>query len=233
MSRLFKNFHEAFPEVPFIFKPLKPKEFIDSHTRKLRGIRHAAQASTVKYLDNWYNTQPGAIATHYGIDKDGTLYQYFDEEDWGFHTGMGGDYDDNAVGWEHANEMYLKEAGGKFFWQAGGLWKEYFGEVFYSEERFQGYICWAAYTPEQVDTSAKLIAYLCYNHGIPLVFENRWEYLGSSAPLEGILNHSNISTQRSDVGPAYPYAEEEKLAREYFLILCRKYGFPINAEKID
>lgn len=231
--RPFKTIQEAFPELKYVYQPLNPGEYLveDEPSLKNRFIRHCMQGSTAKYLGNWYNMQPGAIATHFGTDKDGTLYQFYPEDYWGFHTGMGAAYDTKAFGNEQANEAFLKLAGGKYYWMAGTQWKEYTGTVFTSATPFMGYTHWAAYTPEQVDTQAKLIAYLCYNHGIPLQFENRIEYLGSGAPLTGILNHSNISTQRSDPGPAYPYAKEEELVKKYFFQLCKKHGYPIYEKK--
>ncbi len=233
MSRPLKSFHEAFPEVPYVYEQLHPGEFLKENEPSLkeRFIRHCMQGSMAKYLGNHYNTQPGAIATHYGTEKNGTLYQYYDEDYWGFHTGMGALYDVKAFGNEQANEAWLKLVNGRYYWMAGNQWKEYTGPVFTATEPFQGHIHWAAYTPEQIDTGAKLIAYLCYNHGIPLEFENRIDYLGSHAPLTGILNHSNISTQRSDPGPAYPYKQENELVEKYFYQLCNKHGFPIYAKK--
>lgn len=228
----WRTVKDAFPELPYIWAPLPPKEFVDTETHKDGIIRHCTVSSSVKYLrDIWAGDKQGAVATHYAVEKDGTVYQFFAEEDAAFHTGLGLAYDQNKFGIEICNEAFLRRVDGQFLWQAGSTWKLYNGKVFTSPKMFQGYNYWAGYTPEQVDSTAKLIAYLCYKHGIKLEFCNVWEYLGSKAPKTGILNHSNISTQRADPGPAYPYEQETKLAKGYFEMLCRKHGFPIIAKK--
>lgn len=230
--KAWKNVQEVFTDINYVYQPLPWGEFVGTVSEKDGIIRHCTVSSSIKYLrDVWANDPQGAVATHFAIEKDGTIYQYIPEENWAFHTGMGQAYDMKKFGIEQSNEAYLKRINGQFFWMAGNQWKPYTGKVFTSNLPFQGFNYWAAYTTEQVDAQAKLIAYLCYKHGIELKFWNEYDYLGSGAPKTGVLNHSNISTQRADPGPAYPYETETKLIKQYFESLCRRFGFPVYAKK--
>lgn len=231
MTRKFKRITECYTDLKYVFDPLPAGEYIVQKTSKQGGnfVLHCTQSSSVKYLRQvWQNDRQGAIATMFAADKDGTLYQFFEEDYWAYASAMGAGYDKQAIQCEMANKAFLKYTGGRYYWMAGGKWVIYDdGMPFKSAQPWQGYQFWDPYPPEQVETVAKLTAYILYNHGIPLEFHADYRYERAVAQKKGVVQHSNLSLQRCDPGPAFPFAEYEKKARAYFLELCNKHGFPV------
>lgn len=235
--RLFKNVKEAFPEVALVWQPLPDDEYVKAKTVKLGGrlMLHCTQGSTVRYLGGkggiWDTDKLGPIATMFSIEKDGTIYQYFDEDFWAYASGCGAEYDKKSIHVEMGNRAFIKNVNGKYFWMAGAKWVPYEGTPVRSTAPFQGYTYWDPYPEEQVAAMAKLAAYLIYNHGIPLEFHNDIRYIGPNQKQKGVLSHSNVSLQRCDPGPAFPYGTFEELTRKHFLELCNKHGYPVHAKK--
>lgn len=210
-----KTLTEVFPELKISRQYLNPGEYVDSETEKDSLAQHASQSERGDTLDDWWNQQPGRIAASWGVGKEGTLYFYFPDEKWAYHTGLG-NYDSNIIGVEIINEAFLVERGGKFFWQAGTTWREYKGKVYDHKVLYNGYRFWASYTEEQLVAYAKLAAYLLRKHNIPCQMVMKLDYDPKVATFKGIINHQNISNQRSDPGPAFPYQRVFDMIQKYY-----------------
>ena len=235
--RLFRKITEAFPEVKHIKHYLPDNEYCKQVVTGGfdRFMNHCTGGSSLKYLGGtggiWDSDQQGPVATMFGIEKDGTLYQYFDEDYWAYASGCGAAFDRKTIHCEMSNRAFVRKIDGQYYWQAGAKWVPYNDTPIHFAKGFKGYNYFDPYTPQQVETMAKLIAYCCYNHGIPLEFDHEINYKGCDPNQKGILNHSRVSNQRADPGPAFPYKTCEILAREHFLNLCKKHGYPVYGEK--
>lgn len=216
MVSKIKTITEIFPELKVSRQYLNPGEYVDKLSPKTSLTQHCSQSERGDTLDDWWNRQPGKIATSWGVGKDGTLYFYFPDEKWAYHTGMGADFDDNTIGIEIINEAFLVERGGKFFWQAGSTWREYKGKVYDHKVLYNGYRFWASYTEEQLVAYAKLAAYLLRKHNIPCQMVMKLDYDPKVAYFRGIINHQNISNQRSDPGPAFPYQRVFEMIQKFY-----------------
>lgn len=235
--RLFRKITEAFPEIPYREHYLPDDEYVKKPTGKMNGrfILHCTNGSSMRYLGGkggiWDNDSQGPVATMFGVEKDGLLYQYFDEDYWAYGTGCGAAYDQNTIQVEIGNRAMVYLINGKFYWNPNGTLAPYEGTPYKSPTPFMGCLYWDPYPEVQVDTVAKLTAYACYNHGIPLELERRIDYHGPNFNQKGVLTHSFLSNQRSDPGPAFPYEKYWELVNKYFLQLCNKHGYPVYGEK--
>lgn len=235
--RIFKNIKEAFPEIPYKPHYLPDNEYVKKPTSKMGGrfILHCTNGSSMRYLGGvggiWDRDNNGPVATMFGVEKNGLLYQYFDEDYWAYGTGCGAAYDSATIQVEIGNRAAIRLINGKYWWNPNGTWAPYEGVPYKAAKPFNGYTFWDPYPEAQVDTVAKLTAYACYNHGIPLQLERRIDYHGPNMNQKGILTHSFLSNVRSDPGPAFPYEKYWEMVQKYFEILCRKHGFPVYAKR--
>lgn len=234
--RPFKDIREAFPELPYKAHYLPDNEYCKEVTSKFDGlfVLHCTNGSSMKYLGGvggiWDSDQLGPIATMFGVEKDGLLYQYFDEDYWAFGTGCGELYDRRTVQVEMGNRAGVILRNGKYYWNPDGRWSTpYDGTPV--KALFNGIQYWDSYPDAQVDTVAKLTAYICYNHGIPLKMEFDINFKGASYNQKGILTHSHISNVRSDPGPAFPYKQYWELTQKYFYQLCNEHGYPVYGKR--
>ncbi len=194
---------------------LNEGEFIRGIYPKHQIVLHGTASSGAMNIGNWWNIQQGAIATAYAVDKGGELIELFPPCYWAYHTGNGSAHDINTVGVEIANEGYLKEMNGKYYWDAAGKWVEYQGKVFDNKVKWRGWQHFAAFTEEQYDTTARICAELCRNFDIRPAVLDGYEYAISYLSFKGIVKHCNIYSTKVDVTPAFDTGKFRKLLDQY------------------
>jgi N-acetyl-anhydromuramyl-L-alanine amidase AmpD len=166
-------------------------------------VLHGTASSSAANVGDWWNIQKGAIATAFAVDKGGEIIELFSACYWAYHTGNGSVYDSRNIGIEIANEGYLKEVSGKYFWNCGNNWAEYKGQVFDYKKSWRGFRYFAAFTDAQYDATAKLCADLCCYFDIKPDLINDFEYSASYLNHKGIVKHCNLYSGKLDVTPAF------------------------------
>ncbi|KAB2907570.1 MAG: N-acetylmuramoyl-L-alanine amidase [Ignavibacteriales bacterium] len=194
-----------------IVKHINEGEFLRGVYPKQQIVLHGTGSSTAANVGDWWNIQKGAIATAFAVDKGGELIELFPPCYWAYHTGNGSTYDTRNIGIEIANEGYLKEANGKYYWDASGKWVDYRGEVFDNGKLWRGFRYFAAFTEAQYDTVAEICAEMCRNFDIkPAVLEG-FDYSVSYLSYKGIVKHCNVYPSKMDVTPAFDMTKFRKL----------------------
>lgn len=166
------------------------------YTKKHIILHHTAGGSAASSVSHWASN-PDHIATPYIIDRDGTIYETFDPKYWAYHLGVKGNtaIEKSSIGIEICSYGALKN----------GL--TYTGKLIPEDKRvavhFRGEKSWEAYTPEQIESLAQLIPYLCEKFKITLQTDRKdfWEYRDPSKLPPGIWSHSTVRKDKIDIAP--------------------------------
>ena len=122
------------------------------------------------------------VNVHYAIDRDGTIYQYFPETAWAYHTGSGKLNDMHSIGIEIVNWGHLKRVGNDLLTWTGK-------RINWSEvqkcKAFRGFEYWQKLTPMQELSLAWLIADI----------KTRYEVI--------VKTHAELNTKKLDFPPDY------------------------------
>ena len=152
------------------FPNVTPKKYIVWHgtggrTRNTPVSGNPGKATTS--IDGW-NLDARRVGAPYVVDRDGTIYQTFDDACWIYHLGLkgtNGQYDKASVAIEFANELALDLDGDRL--HAFGMNTPetvYRGLHFTSDWRGERYF--AELDEQQVDAGIELTLDLCRRHGI-------------------------------------------------------------------
>lgn len=161
---------------------------------------------------NWWNTTPEHVGVAYVIDRDGTIFQCFDDNQWGYHLGIKGDDDfceKHSVGIEIVSAGGLVEKDGKFFFYPLGPSKP--GTEIPKEEveqcEWRGYKYFHAYNGKQIDSLSKLISFLLEKYP-NIKIQKDWENFYNlkkeilSSHESGVWSHTTVREDKCDVYPS-------------------------------
>mgnify|MGYP006429895603 CR=1 FL=1 len=172
--------------------------------------------NSVSYFWGWENNKP-RIGTAFSIGIDGTIYAHFNPKYWIFHLGIkntNGKLDQQSIGIELANEGELTKS-------AKGYWKFWAGKYNRDDEPikklWRGGEYWAPYTEQQLESLAKLTAYLSFEYDINMDFNSKpFEYQPSLIKsLYGINTHANLRSDKTDISPAFNWEKYVDSANFY------------------
>ncbi len=185
----------------FIEQPLRKGEYIATVEDKNTIVLHHTASYDAQGVDDWWNQDPGAVATAYSINLDGTINRHFPDNMWAYHTGQGASVDKFNIGIEIANIGWVvKGKDGKFY---DYLNKEYKGEIY--EYPWRGYRYWTVYTNAQYKAVKELVSELCKKYGIPKEVVTTFKYDPKNFYHKGIVSHHNVwASGKWDVSPAFP-----------------------------
>ena len=95
----------------------------------------------------------------------------------------------------------LKQVNGKFYNYVNGVIPS--SMVTKLDEPFKGNLFWQKYTDEQIESTRKLVIYLCETYNIPLDYnESIWDIdLNALKNVPGIYTHNSVRRDKSDVYP--------------------------------
>jgi len=192
----------------FIKNYLPESEYYKAEYPKEQIYLHHTVSSTAASAMNWWRQDGIHVATAYIVDKDGTIYETFNPKYWSYHLGLkntNGDIDKKSIGIEIVNEGWLTEKNGTFRWFDGKA--RFRGKVVETEE-WRGQKYFAAYTKEQIRSTAILVKMLAYNLDIPFNFIGNLNYDKNLAyNFTGTLAHCNVRKDKTDISPAFPMLE--------------------------
>lgn len=174
---------------------LDEAEYIKEELNKYQIFIHhtAGNPNPFRVVDFWDSDdkdgRPVRVATPFVIGgeptkdkhgaeqwKDGEIIQCFSSKHWAYHLGLttevfakfGLSYkplDKNSIGIEINNWGGLKFKDGKYFTYVGTTVDA--DEVIEYEKPFRGYKFYQKYTPAQIESTVRLIKYLCEKFNIP------------------------------------------------------------------
>jgi N-acetyl-anhydromuramyl-L-alanine amidase AmpD len=166
-------------------------------------LHHTASGPTVDGDINWWNTDPRKIATAFIIDKSGNIFRTFNENLWAVHTSGGAAMDRRTIGIELTCWGQLTQKNGQFF--------NYLNRrVLLKPEEvvkldWRGHSFWEDYSDAQIESLKWLLQELGKNHNIKIkqFVDERWFDVKKHSELtSGIISHSNVTIQKTDVFPS-------------------------------
>ena len=212
----YENWIESYhlPENEYVKKETSKKFIVNHHT--------AGRENPYKTVDHWARDNRGRVGTNYvigGVSTDGTNIEYdgkilrsIDDEYYGWHIGAGGSFYLK----EHSLSIEVCSAGG--LRNINGVWRTWFNEevensqVCELKKPFRGYRAFQKYSEEQLKSLKAVWIYLANKHNIDIrqgmqnwllngknSFE--WNIEAYSGKVEGMLNHTNLRKDKSDMFP--------------------------------
>lgn len=179
-------------------------------------------------IKSWENDDRGKIGTHFVIggvniknnddDFDGAVVKCIPDEFFGWHLGStsknGIDFEmhKTSIGIEICNFGYLIQKNGKYYTYTGQIVpNKYVEDLGF---KFRGYQYWHKYTDKQIDSLEYILEMLGKKYTIDLSkglaerlltmsANDAFEYsaAATSGKLTGILSHTNVRTDKTDVSP--------------------------------
>lgn len=197
---------------------LPDSQYKKETTAKTGIVLHFTAGSTAKGAVDAWKADPVEVATAYVVDRDGTVYETFPPEYWGWHLGLQGKYQQNGavdrrtVGIEIVNMGPLVQHGGQMC-----SWPKNFTQPYceveeterywQSDKPYRGYKAFVPFTQPQYDVLPGLIDMLVARFGIPRQFlpkSMRLDYCPDVATkFNGITTHVNYRQDKTDIGPAF------------------------------
>lgn len=190
----------------FIKNYLPETEYYSEEVKKEQIYLHHTVSRTAASARNWWVQDGIHVATAYIVDKDGTIYENFNPHYWSYHLKVGKHVEKKSIGIEIVNEGWLTKKYNTYYWFDGKA--IYRGEVHQLETPWREQEYFAAYTEEQVKSTAILTKYLSYNFNIPFEFVENFDYdKDIKNNFKGILSHCNVRKDKTDISPAFPMKE--------------------------
>jgi hypothetical protein len=195
--------------------PLRGEQFYPSVEKKTQIFLHHTAGLTAKGAIDWWNQTPEHVGTAFVVDRDGTIYQTFEPDRWGYHLGIKGDDDyveKHSVGIEivAAGNLYKAPDEEKFMFfplfpnKAG--WKVIPTEevtVLGSPWRMKNF--YHKYTDAQIESIIFLIHMLRHDFGIEIQDKlgHFYEYNADvvAKKLPGLWSHSTVRADKNDIYP--------------------------------
>jgi N-acetyl-anhydromuramyl-L-alanine amidase AmpD len=199
-------------------------EYIHKITNKEWIMLHhtAGRHNPYKCIDHWARDSRGRVGTNYVIGgtssngkdtkHDGKVLRAIDDEYFGWHIGKGGIYalKENSISIEVCSAGGLKQKNGK--------WYTWFKEevdpsqVCILDKPFRGYKAFHKYSEEQIKSLKALLIFLGEKHSINIkegmaamlhsnVNAFEWNKAVCEGKIKGIINHTNVRKDKSDMFP--------------------------------
>jgi hypothetical protein len=211
---------------------LDADQYVNEATTKTQlYLHHSAGWDNVRGMFKDWNITKERVATSFGINDEGEIFQAFDEAFWAYHlyvkskgnqipsnlrshilTGSNAvDLERNSIGVEIANFGPLKYCNGKYFTWVHDYGTKGKGVVLneskvydFGESGFRGFRFYERYTDNEVGALSVLITYLCEKHSIPLPInvDNIFEITPSAfLGVPGVYTHCSVRTDKTDIVP--------------------------------
>ena len=203
-------------------------QFVEEETLKdIFVIHHSAGWDDARQMfDNWAHDTQGRVCTSYGITDDGTIYQGFDSNYWGYAlyvNSPGNDVNniyrtskhDNhlnsrAIQVELCNWGALIEKNNKLYaWPAykSNNWISKYevpkSKAILYEDGFKGFNWYERYTDKEIESLRNLILFHHEKNGILLEYNSDMWNVSENAlkGYPGIWTHVSYRTDKSDSHP--------------------------------
>jgi N-acetyl-anhydromuramyl-L-alanine amidase AmpD len=194
---------------------LQPGQYFQQRFPKKNIVLHHTVSSNARSPLSWWQQTTARIGTAFVIDKDGTIYQAFDDRFWAHHLGLSHprniELNRCSIGIELVNEGFLWKSktvpGGLVWLHPDG--PAYRGQTIQKEWR-RGFH-WPVYAYAQVMACAELVAALAARHGIELSIAPPGVFDMTIPDTYGIYTHHNVRQDKTDLSPAFPWSTFRQL----------------------
>lgn len=156
--------------------PLKPKQWIATKVKKSHIVWHSTFDRTLytpiagkpgrstAIIDTWNNSVE-KYALCYLVDRNGSIYQTYPDDEWSYHTGLPNYYDKISIPVGICNEGPLLVENSQYYaFQRVHHSTQYFGKVI--KKQWKGFEYWADYSNAQISSLVELTKHLCDKHKI-------------------------------------------------------------------
>lgn len=200
-------------DLNLIQERLSPGQFIaEEHPKKQVYLHHTAGGGDARSVSKFWNSNESKIATAFVVGERGEIVQCFSSKHWAWHLGVGSevfkanklpfiDLNKYSIGIELTNWGMLKQVNGKFYNYVNGVVPE--SKVVKLNQSFKNNTFWYRYTDEQIESTRKLVTYLCETYDIPMDYRSEiWDIdLNALKNVPGIYTHNSVRRDKSDVYP--------------------------------
>lgn len=195
---------------------LAEDQYVRQRTIKDLIVLHFTAGQTCASAFHTWAATADRVATAYGVDPGGTIYEFFPAEYYAYHLGIQGTqrHDKRSIGIEIANVGPLKLS-------RTGEWLHYWPKHFetrfcqiaethrYVEKSYRGFDYYAAMPAAQQAAVGELVRHLAARFHVPVEWDSAAE-AGEYAPAhfetyKGIASHANFRADKFDVGPAFDW----------------------------
>lgn len=153
-------------------------------------------------VDHWNNVKEKQ-GVAYIIDRDGTVFNTFDDSRWSYHLNLPTNqtsYDKQSVGISLANELNLIKDNGRFFaFDFAHNTNEYLGKVI--QQSFRGYDYWAKLDESQIDSLIELTLQVADKYKIKPKFYSGADWNPKAWEQATILTHATVNKSALDFPP--------------------------------
>jgi N-acetyl-anhydromuramyl-L-alanine amidase AmpD len=182
--------------------------------KKAVCLHHTVSGPGVIGDITWWNKTPERIATHYIIDREGTVHQCIDEKYWAHHLGIKAEtfasmgipanntgLNKQTIGIELDSWGWLKEVGENVYQTSLGT--AFTGEVEQYDPLFRNKMYYEKYTDAQLDSLWTLLLEITARHEIPTGYNEAMWQLSKQAlnGAPGIWSHTSYRPDKTDCHP--------------------------------
>lgn len=170
-------------------------------------LHHTAGSNATSAIRWWGQTREH-VGVAYVIDRDGTIYQAFEDNCWAYHLGVKGktDIEKNSIGIEIVSLGHLEKLSADLYAFDIGTRKVPVKaqDVITLSKPWRGHLYYHAYTDAQVKAVVELVKMLSEKYHIAIPFEKTfYEYdeqkaLGGSS---GLYSHTSVRKDKDDIYP--------------------------------
>jgi N-acetyl-anhydromuramyl-L-alanine amidase AmpD len=192
-------------------------------------LHHTVSGPYAQGVIDWWNQDPQRIATHFIIQKNGTIFQLYSSKYWAHHLGIKStflqqlgftDYSTrNVLLNQNSIAMEITNWGGLVRDNNGyhpATWdtnlKKYVPitkitipdqNVQVYPKPFRDFLYFEKYSPEQIESVNRLIVYLCDKWNIPKDYNSDMWDISKKAlgGIHGIWSHISYRPDKSDLHP--------------------------------
>ena len=189
---------------------LPSRQYVGQVFPKNRIVLHHTVGGTAKSTADYWKETGDRVATAFIIERDGVIYQCFDPKYWAYHSGTGSSDADNArsIGIELASEgALIEKAGALYKFNARRGNEVHRSTVYDNKVPYRGYRYFDTYDEPQVQASIELVAYLLKL--FPTIAQqtpkDHTGYLPNWKNFSGVVSHTHLRSDKSDVHPGYPW----------------------------